>query len=217
MTATLPLTARPAWKALEAHHEKIRALHLRTLFADDATRGERLTAEAAGLYLDYSKNRVTDETLALLCRLAEESGLRERIDAMFRGDKINLTENRAVLHVALRAPRGTSIVVDGKDVVPDVHAVLDRDGRLLEPRAERRVEGAHRQAHSQRRQHRHRRLRPRPRDGLRGAQALQRSRDDVSLRVERRWRPTSWRRPATWIRRKPSSSSRRRPSRRWRR
>ena len=125
MTGMSPLTARQAWKALQAHHEKIRELHLRTLFADDATRGERLTAEAAGIYLDYSKNRVTDETLALLCRLAEESGLRERIDAMFRGDKINVTENRAVLHVALRAPRGTSIVVDGKDVVPEVHAVLD--------------------------------------------------------------------------------------------
>jgi glucose-6-phosphate isomerase len=124
MTGMLPLTARQSWKALQAHQEMIRGLHLRTLFADDATRGERLTAEAVGIYLDYSKNRVTDETLALLCRLAEESGLRERIDAMFRGDKINLTENRAVLHVALRAPRGTSIVVDGKDVVPEIHAVL---------------------------------------------------------------------------------------------
>ena len=125
MTKTLPLTARQSWKALQAHQEKIRESHLRTLFAEDATRGERLTAEAAGIHLDYSKNRVTDETLALLRRLAEESGLRERIEAMFRGDKINVTENRAVLHVALRAPRGASIVVDGKNVVPDVHAVLD--------------------------------------------------------------------------------------------
>jgi len=124
MTTMLPLTARQSWKALQAHQETIREVHLRTLFAADATRGERLTAEAAGIHLDYSKNRVTDETLALLRRLAEESGLRERIDAMFRGDKINLTENRSVLHVALRAPRGASIVVDGKDVVPDVHAVL---------------------------------------------------------------------------------------------
>ena len=124
MREILPLTARPAWKDLEAHYGKIRELHLRTLFADDATRGERLTADAVGIYLDYSKNRVTDDTLALLCRLAEESGLRERIEAMFRGDRINLTENRAVLHVALRATRGTSIVVDGKDVVPEVHAVL---------------------------------------------------------------------------------------------
>jgi glucose-6-phosphate isomerase len=125
MTGTSPLTARPSWTALQSHYETIRELHLRTLFADDGTRGERLTAEAVGIFLDYSKNRVTDETLALLCRLAEESGLRQRIDAMFRGDKINVTENRAVLHVALRAPRGTSIVVDGKDVVPEVHAVLD--------------------------------------------------------------------------------------------
>jgi glucose-6-phosphate isomerase len=125
MTGTSPLTARPSWTALQSHYETIRELHLRTLFADDGTRGERLTAEAVGIFLDYSKNRVTDETLALLCRLAEESGLRQRIDAMFRGDKINVTENRAVLHVALRAPRGTSIVVDGRDVVPEVHAVLD--------------------------------------------------------------------------------------------
>jgi glucose-6-phosphate isomerase len=124
MTGVSPLIMQPAWKALAAHHEKIRELHLRQLFAADATRGERLTAEAVGIYLDYSKNRVTDETLGLLCRLAEESGLRERIDGMFRGDKINQTENRAVLHVALRAPRGTSIIVDGKDVVPEVHAVL---------------------------------------------------------------------------------------------
>jgi glucose-6-phosphate isomerase len=125
MTGRLPLTARQSWKALQGHHEKIRSLHLRTLFADDPDRGQRLTAEAAGIYLDYSKNRVTDETLTLLRRLAEEAGLRERIDAMFRGDRINLTEDRAVLHVALRAPRGTSIVVDGKNVVPEVHAVLD--------------------------------------------------------------------------------------------
>jgi glucose-6-phosphate isomerase len=123
-TELLPLTERPAWKALEAHYEKIRGVHLRTLFADDATRGERLAAEGAGIYLDYSKNRVTNETIALLCRLAEACGLHERIDAMFGGAKINLTENRAVLHVALRAPRGVSIVVDGKDVVPEVHAVL---------------------------------------------------------------------------------------------
>jgi glucose-6-phosphate isomerase len=125
MTRRSPLTARPSWKALQAHQKTIRSLHLRTLFAGDVTRGERLTAEAAGIYLDYSKNRVTDETLTLLSRLAEESGLRERIDAMFRGDKINLTEDRAVLHVALRAPRGTSIVVGGKNVVPEVHAILD--------------------------------------------------------------------------------------------
>src|SRR5256885_1048215 len=126
MTEMLPLTARQSWKALQVHRNDIGERHLRTLFAADATRGERLTAEAVGIYLDYSKNRVTDETVTLLCRLAEECGLRERIDAMFRGDKINVTENRAVLHMALRAPRGTSILVDGKNVVPDVHAVLDR-------------------------------------------------------------------------------------------
>ncbi len=122
---TAPLRARPAWQALEAHYEKIRALSLRALFADDPQRGERMTAEAAGLFLDYSKNRITDETIALLLRLAEESGLRARIDAMFRGDKINVSENRAVLHVALRAPKSSSIVVDGENVVPGVHAVLD--------------------------------------------------------------------------------------------
>jgi glucose-6-phosphate isomerase len=121
-----PLTARPTWKALEAHHQKVRDLQLRTLFEDDPKRGELLTAEAAGLYLDYSKNRVTRETLDLLVHLAEESGLRARIDAMFGGEKINVTENRAVLHAALRAPRGTSIIVDGDNVVPRVHAVLDK-------------------------------------------------------------------------------------------
>jgi glucose-6-phosphate isomerase len=119
-----PLTTRPAWKLLEAHYQKIRNAHLRQLFADDPKRGERLTAEAAGIFLDYSKNRITDETLKLLLQLAEESGLRGRIDAMFRGDKINITENRAVLHIALRAPKGASIVVDGENVVPQVHAVL---------------------------------------------------------------------------------------------
>ena len=121
----LPLTARPAWKALEAHYRTIQGVHLRALFAEDATRGERLTADAAGIFLDYSKNRVTDETLGLLCDLAEASGLRDRIDAMFGGARINVTEHRAVLHVALRAPRDASIVVDGRNVVPDVHAVLD--------------------------------------------------------------------------------------------
>jgi glucose-6-phosphate isomerase len=127
MTAAIPvLTARPAWQALVAHHRRVREVHLRKLFADDPTRGERMTAEAVGLYLDYSKNRITDDTLTLLRQLAEESGLRARIDAMFRGEKINSTENRAVLHVALRAPRGTSIVVDGENVVPQVHAVLDK-------------------------------------------------------------------------------------------
>jgi len=121
-----PLTKRKAWKALQTHYKQVRELHLRNLFADDPQRGERMTAEGVDVFLDYSKNRITDETLKLLLQLAEESALRGRIDAMFRGEKINITENRAVLHVALRAPKGTSIVVDGEDVVPQVHAVLDR-------------------------------------------------------------------------------------------
>ncbi|MCC6364823.1 MAG: glucose-6-phosphate isomerase [Bryobacterales bacterium] len=115
-----------AWRALAAHHEEIRHLHLRDLFAGDPRRGERMTAEALGVYLDYSKNRITDETLGLLRQLAEECNLRARIEAMFSGEKINLTENRAVLHVALRAPKEASIAVDGENVVPHVHAVLDR-------------------------------------------------------------------------------------------
>jgi len=119
-------TRRDAWKALRDHHKKIQGTHLRTLFADDPHRGERLTVEAAGLFFDYSKNRITDETFKLLIQLAEESGLRERIEAMFRGEKINITEKRAVLHVALRAPKGDTIRVDGKNVVPEVHEVLDK-------------------------------------------------------------------------------------------
>jgi glucose-6-phosphate isomerase len=125
-TVVESLTERPAWKGLEVHLQEVRELHLRQLFAADDQRGKRMAAEAAGIYLDYSKNRVTEQTMRLLFQLAEESGLRPRIDAMFRGDKINVTENRAVLHVALRAPRGTSIVVDGHDVVADVDDVLQR-------------------------------------------------------------------------------------------
>ena len=124
--STKPLTQSPAWKALQAHHGEVGGLHLRELFAADARRGETLTAEGCGIFLDYSKNRITAETLRLLLALADERGLRGRIDAMFRGDKINSTENRAVLHVALRAPRGTKIAVDGVDVVPGVHEVLDK-------------------------------------------------------------------------------------------
>jgi glucose-6-phosphate isomerase len=125
-TTIQPLTKRPAWKALAAHHKAIKKLGLRDLFAKDPKRGERLTAEAVGLYLDYSKNRVTNQTLKLLAQLAKESGLRAKIDAMFGGEKINITENRAVLHIALRTPRNSSIFTDGKDVVPEVHEVLDR-------------------------------------------------------------------------------------------
>ena len=132
MTLPTALTQRPAWKALTDHHQSIRDRHLRELFAADPGRGERLTLEAAGIFLDYSKNRIDNDTLKLLVRLANECELRQRIDAMFRGDRINVTENRAVLHVALRTPRGRSILVDGKDVVPDVHAVLDSMARFAD-------------------------------------------------------------------------------------
>src|ERR1700734_3769718 len=120
------LTQRAAWKALETHYEQVRNVPLRSLFSDDPGRAARFSIEAAGLFLDYSKNRIPQETRNLLLQLAQESGLRERIDAMFRGDKINVTERRAVLHVALRAPKGEAIFVDGQDVVPEVHAVLDK-------------------------------------------------------------------------------------------
>lgn len=126
MTAALPLTQRAAWQSLQAHYQDIKDLHLRTLFSQDAGRGERMVCPMAGLYFDYSKNRITDETIRLLVNLANECALRERIDAMFAGEKINTTEGRAVLHVALRAPRHAHIHVDGEDVVPEVHAVLDR-------------------------------------------------------------------------------------------
>jgi glucose-6-phosphate isomerase len=121
-----PLRQRKSWRKLQTHFKKVRDFHLGNLFADDPNRGERMTAEGVGLFLDYSKNRITDETLKLLIKLADESGLRQRIDAMFQGEKINITENRAVLHIALRAPKEASIVVDGEDVVPQVHAVLDK-------------------------------------------------------------------------------------------
>ncbi|NJO82919.1 MAG: glucose-6-phosphate isomerase [Blastochloris sp.] len=120
------LTQRTAWQALASHYQQIRDIHLRTLFAQDPQRGERLTIESDGIYFDYSKNRITDETVRLLVQLAQECDLRERIDAMFRGEKINVTEQRAVLHIALRAPQGQSILVDGENVVPQVHAVLDK-------------------------------------------------------------------------------------------
>ena len=121
-----PLLQRPAWAALQAHQKKLAPMHLRKLFADDPHRGERLTLESCGIYLDYSKNRISDETMGLLVQLAEQSGLRERIHAMFRGEHINVSENRAVMHVALRAPRGISMFVDGANVMPQVHEVLDK-------------------------------------------------------------------------------------------
>jgi glucose-6-phosphate isomerase len=125
-TTIKPLTQRAAWKALAAHSKQIKKQHLKKLFAADSKRGERFTAEGAGLFLDYSKNCITEKTLKLLVQLASESGLRARMDAMFSGEKINVTENRAVLHIALRAPKNATILVDGKNVVPDVHAVLDK-------------------------------------------------------------------------------------------
>ena len=131
MTSATGVTARPAWNALEAHARAMQGVQLRSLFAEDATRGERYSLEAAGLYADYSKHRITDETLALLLDLAAESGLRDKIEAMFRGDRINITEDRAVLHVALRAPREAQIFVDGVNVVPEVHAVLDKMGAFV--------------------------------------------------------------------------------------
>ena len=145
-TPTTPLTQQPAWQALAAHYEKIQGLHLRQLFADDPRRGERLAVEAVGLYLDYSKNRVTDETLTLLLQLARDCDLAGRTKAMFAGEKINVTEDRAVLHVALRAPRGVSILVDGKDVVPGVHEVLDQMSAFCE-----RVRGGEWKGHTGRR------------------------------------------------------------------
>src|ERR1700754_3004363 len=131
-TSVPPLRERPAWQALQQHYEEIRSRHLRELFAEDETRGERLTAEGAGLFLDYSKNRVTDETLKLLIELAQQSGLAERTEAMFSGERINVSENRSVLHVALRMPKGSSLVVEGVNVVDEVHEVLDRMGAFSE-------------------------------------------------------------------------------------
>ena len=127
----VPQERHSAWKALEEHYHKIRDVHLRNLFADDPSRGERMVLEAAGLYLDYSKNRITDQTIRLLANLAEECGLPQQIQAMFQGQKINTTENRAALHIALRAPRDQRILLDGKDVIPEVHAVLEQDGIIL--------------------------------------------------------------------------------------
>ena len=163
---TTPLRELPAWKALEQHHAEIGGRHLRELFAEDPGRGERLTAHAAGLYLDYSKNRVTDETMRLLVALARQAGLAEHRDMMFRGERINVSENRSVLHVALRMPRGSSLVVGGVDVVAQVHEVLDRMVAFARASALGRMDGLYRQNDKEHRQCRHRRLRSRPGDGL---------------------------------------------------
>src|SRR5688572_5279925 len=132
MTANMTLLECKAWKALDSHYRQTKDIHLRQLFVDDLRRGERLALDAVGIYFDYSKNRVTDETLQLLVQLAEEAGLKRRVEAMFGGERINTTENRSVLHVALRAPKDSSIVVDGKNIVPKVHAVLDRMAAFAE-------------------------------------------------------------------------------------
>ena len=155
-----------AWKALEKHHGEIGERHLRELFAEDPDRGERLVAEGAGLYLDYSKHRITDETLKLLTRLADERGVAERRDAMFSGEHINVSEDRAVLHVALRMPKDRSLVVDGEDVVKQVHAVLDRMSAFSEKVRSGEWKGHTGKADQERDQHRHRRLRPGSGDGL---------------------------------------------------
>ena len=180
------LRTLPAWGALERHYELVKTLHLAPAFRrgpQSAASGSLL--EAAGIYLDYSKNRITDETLRLLIQLAQESGLRDRIEAMFRGDNINVSENRAVLHVALRAPRGASIMHDGQNVVPEVHAVLDKMADFACRVRSGSLEGSHRQAHPQRHQHRHRRIGSRTGNGLRGPAALQRSSHDFPLRLQR--------------------------------
>ena len=163
MADVLPLRDRPSWSALRAHYDDISATHLRDLFAADPGRAERLSADAAGLYLDYSKNRINDETLRLLLALADESGLREHIDAMFRGDQINVSEDRSVLHVALRMPRDATLVVDGDGRRGGGPRRPRPDGGLRRPGPLGRVDRAHRQADPQRRQRRHRRLGPRAR------------------------------------------------------
>ena len=160
------LTSLPAWKTLEVHYEKVRHLHLRQLFADDPKRGERYAVEGAGLHLDYSKNRITDETIPLLIQLAEECKLRAHIEAMFNGEKINATEQRAVLHTALRAPEGKQIVVDGKDVVPEVHKVLERMERFARNVRNDRWLGYTGKVIRSYRQYRYWRFRSRADDGL---------------------------------------------------
>ena len=162
----------PAWQALLTHYQRIKNIHLRQLFAEDPDRGRRLTLEAAGLFLDYSKNRITAETLRLLVNLAAECRLSERIEAMFRGEKINATEKRAVLHIALRSPRDASILVDGENVVPWVHEVLDRMTAFAEKIRLGQLERPHWEIHSKHCQYRYRRFRPRTGDGLRSSPIL---------------------------------------------
>ena len=182
------LTEAPSWHALQAHYEKVKDIQLRQLFAGDPNRGDRLVAKAAGLYLDYSKNRITDETVRLLIQLARERGVTDRRDAMFRGEKINITEGRAVLHVALRAPRGTQIKVDGVDVVPEVHAVLDKMAAFSDRVRRGEWKGHSGEEHQERNQRRYRRLVPGPRDGLRRTAHVYRPHHEVPFCGERRRR-----------------------------
>ena len=163
------ITGSPEWIALQRHHESFAQTHLRELFDADPERASRLTLEAEGLVLDYSKHRVTEETMSLLLALADRAGLRSRIDAMFNGEHINVTEDRAVLHVALRAPRDEQIETDGHDVVPGVHEVLDRMAGFADQVRDGQWLGATGGAHPHSRQHRYRRKRPRACDGLRSA------------------------------------------------
>ena len=211
------LTSRQAWQALQSHYEQVSKRHLRDLFAEDKDRGTKMAIEEAGLYFDYSKNRITEETLKLLIQLAEECGLKERIEAMFRGDKINITEKRAVLHVALRAPKGTIDCRGRRERRARSSRGARQDGGLRRARPRRRVEGSHRQAHSQRHQHRDRRLGSRAGNGLRSAEALQRPRHDVPLRFQCRWHGFRRSGPRISIPARRCSSSRRRRSPRWKR
>ncbi len=185
-SAITPLTQLPAWKALESHHKIIGSQTLGDLFAKDLSRGTRLAIEAEGIYLDYSKHRITDETLKLLLQLAEQLISRPASMPCSAAKKSTSPKNRAVLHIALRAPKGETIKVDGKNVVPEVHEVLDRMAAFSDRDPQRRMEGPHRQADPKRHQHRHRRLRPRAGHGLRGAAPLQPTRHDLPLRLQRR-------------------------------
>ena len=171
MTSTL--ASSPQWRALTDQYESIKDVHLRQMFADDPARGQSLSVEGAGLYLDYSKNRVTAETVKSLIELARFLDLQDRIEAMFTGEKINLTEGRAVLHTALRAPRTHRSVVDGQNVIPEVHAVLDKMSAFCDRRARWKLEGAYRQTDSQYRQHWNRRLGSRSGDGVRSTTSFQ--------------------------------------------
>ncbi len=215
--ATAPLRNGPPTRPSPSTTPRSRVSTCATSSPRTRPAGERLTAEAVGLYLDYSKNRITDETLSLLFELARQSDLEQRRDMMFAGDRINVSENRSVLHVALRMPKGTSLVVDGVDVVAEVHEVLDRMAVFADRVRVGRVEGPHGQADPQHRQHRHRRLRPRSCHGVRGAAPLHAPRPRRSASSPTSTPPTSSRRRGISPRTRRSSSCRPRRSGRSRR